>query len=93
MKPRFTAIILGMLYLAAGLLASLGHHHHDASNTPDRDCAACVWQLNAATDVPITVTVIWTVAVESPVPVPAAIELPHFLSLASASRAPPMTLV
>jgi len=93
MNRRITALWLFVLYGAAGLLLTLSPHQHaDYDGDSDGDCAACVWQVSSATDVPVvavavvehSVVPLWTPSVVS-----VTVEF-AFFALA-AGRAPPET--
>lgn len=89
MNRRITALCLFLLYGMAGLVLGLmPHGHHDGD--VDGDCAACVWQVNSASDVPVvTVTAAehTAILVRTPSVVSVPVEF-GFFALA-ASRAPP----
>ncbi|MGD0651566.1 MAG: hypothetical protein ABSA97_10585 [Verrucomicrobiia bacterium] len=91
MKARTITFAVCLLYVTVALFAGNLHHHHDQGVlAPDNQCAACVWQISAHTDVPLVFTPIQYHRVEMPVRSfsvePAHVSVP----LTSHSRAPPI---
>jgi hypothetical protein len=91
MKHRFSTVVVCLLYLSMALV--IGQiHHHEHEKCPDGDhddCAACQWQLNAVTDVPTTVPLIFGCLLETPVQIFDFISYTAPLFSFSPSRAPP----
>ena len=91
MKCRFTTVVVCLLYLSVALFIGEVHHHeHDRCPDGDHDdCAACQWQLNAVTDVPTIVPLIFGCVLKTP------LQFFDFVSYSapsfafSPSRAPP----
>jgi len=77
--------------MVALFTGSLPHHHERGALAADGHCAACVWQINAHTDVPLVFTPIEYHRVKIPVRTystkPAHVSVP----LTFHSRAPPVT--
>jgi|HubBroStandDraft_3_1064219.scaffolds.fasta_scaffold480505_2 hypothetical protein len=71
MKYRFSTVLVCLLYLSVALVIGQVHHHeHEKCPDGDHDdCAACQWQLNAVTDVPNIVPLIFGCLLETPVQV------------------------
>ena len=91
MNSRITALWLFLLYSAAGVLLGLIPHGHHAGEV-DGACAACVWQVNSGTDVPVvsvSVSEYTVMLVRTPSVVSVPVGFDFFE--ASASRAPPET--
>ena len=100
MKSRFATVVVGLVYLSMALVFGVVHHHHDDDGCCDhdscpiddhKDCAACAWQLNAVTDVPNVVPLIFGCILETPLEVFGftSYSAPSFSF--SQSRAPPAT--
>jgi hypothetical protein len=91
MKKRALNTLVGLLYLSAALLSGLLHTHHThAGPFGSDDCAACHWQLTAATDVPAPMIVAMSVVCEFSMPQPVIVTLATVLFPLTASRAPPV---
>jgi hypothetical protein len=91
MFRRAFGMWLWLLYVASIGLLGLTHHHHERATTGhDAHCEACVWQLNAVTDTPVTCTLIAGETVESLVIEPSIISISTPFCALSASRAPPL---
>ena len=94
MKSRLTTVAVGLLYLSVALVFGVVHHHEHATcpTHEHKDCAACAWQLNAVTDVPNVLPLIFACVLETPLPV---FDFTSYSALSfsfSPSRAPPVTL-
>ena len=94
MKSRFTTVVFCLLYLSVALFVGEVHHHeHERGPVGEHeDCAACQWQLNAVTDVPITVPLILGCLQETPLQVYDFISYSAPSFSFSPSRAPPASL-
>lgn len=94
MKSRVTTVVVGLLYLSVALFLGVVHHHEHATCPAHEheDCAACAWQLNAVTDVPNVLPLIFACVLETPLQVFdfTSYSAPSFSF--SLSRAPPVTL-
>ena len=94
-KPRITTVVVGLLYLSMALVFGLVHDHHGHDNCPfheHKDCAACAWQLNAVTDVPNVLPLIFASVLQTPLEV---FDFTSYIAPSfsfSPSRAPPVTL-
>jgi hypothetical protein len=90
MNSWLSSVVCG-LYLSVALFFGVVHHHEHAKCPihDHEDCAACVWQLNAITDVPNVVPLVVACVLSTPV------QIFDFVSYAapsfsfSLSRAPP----
>lgn len=96
-KRRFLGGLIAALYASVAiLLAMLHEHHHETAHCDghDDDCAACQWQACATTDVPVceVVPVVLPV-VYRPLTMPASLPADAPFFSATASRAPPESLV
>ena len=92
MKSRVTTSVVCLLYLSVALFFGVVHHHHDEGQCEHHDdCAACQWQLNAITDVPTVVPLIFGCVLETPLQTFdfTSYSAPSFSF--SPSRAPPVT--
>jgi hypothetical protein len=92
MKSRATTAVVSLLYLSVVLFFGVVHHHHDEGQCEHHDdCAACAWQLNAVTDTPTAVPLIFGCVLETPHQVfeTVSYSVPSFSF--SPSRAPPVT--
>ena len=92
MKYRWPALVLYILYVSAALmLGTMPHEHHHHDGRCEQDCAACVWQVNSATDVPVTFAPVCVEAVVFSLSRAADIApAPRFI-ISSPSRAPAVT--
>ena len=94
MKSWLSSVVCAT-YLSVALFFGVVHHHHDHDGCPvqeHKDCAACAWQLNAVTDVPNVVPLIFGSVLETP---PQVFDFTSYSALSfsfSFSRAPPVTL-
>jgi hypothetical protein len=90
-KYRFCTVVVGLLYLSVALFVGEVHHHeHERCPVGDHeDCAACQWQLNAVTDVPTTVPLVFGCLQETPLQVYDFISYSAPSFSFSPSRAPP----
>jgi hypothetical protein len=93
MNRRIFSSFVSLLYVSVALVLGVIHDHHPRVYHPGHgaDCAACQWQLQANTDVPLSVVApVVQVVVFRPVLLPASVpaESPFFSS--TASRAPPL---
>jgi len=89
MTRRLTTLLLTLLYVSVAVWVGVVHHHEHGTDHPD-ECAACVWQLHAVADLPITTTSIEVWLVETPLPHSVTASLPAQFVPTSASRAPPV---
>jgi len=96
MRRRFTTIVVGLLYLSVALAIGVVHHHeHEHDQCPvgaHDDCSACQWQLNAVTDVPDILPLIFGSLLETPRQVFDFISYSAPSFSFSPSRAPPAAL-
>ena len=92
MKCRWPALVLFILYAsAASVFSVMPHEHHHHDGRCEEGCAACVWQVNSTTDVPLTYTPVCVEAIVTSLPRAADIApAPRFI-ISSPSRAPPVT--
>jgi hypothetical protein len=92
MKYRWPALVLVVLYETAALtLGTMPHEHHYHDGRCEQDCAACVWQVNSTTDVPVTSAPVRVEAIiVSLSRIAEAAPTPQFI-ISSPSRAPPLT--
>lgn len=85
-------MVVCLLYLSVALFFGVVHHHHDEGQCEHHDdCAACQWQLNAITDVPAVVPLIFGCILETPLQ---AFDFTSYSAPSfsfSPSRAPPVT--
>lgn len=93
MKYRFTTVVVLLVYLGVAVVFGTVHHHHiQTVGRGQKDCAACEWQLNAVTDVPAVVPLVFGCVVETPLQI---FEVASYSALSfsfSPSRAPPTAL-
>ena len=90
MKYRFTTVVVLLVYLSVAVVFGTVHHHHSQNiGRGQKDCVACEWQLNAVTDVPNVVPLIFGCVVETPLQIFGftSYSAPSFFF--SRSRAPP----
>jgi hypothetical protein len=92
MKYRFATVIVLLVYLSVAVVFGTVHHHHTQDcGRGQKDCAACDWQLNAVTDVPTTVPLIFGCLQETPLQIFDFVSYSAPLFSYSLSRAPPAT--
>lgn len=96
MNRRATSCLLFLLYAMGSLLFGvLPHEHHGEHHgtATDGNCAACVWQVNSATDEPApTVTISFHAVILAHEPVPADAPRLFWFAPSTLERAPPETL-
>jgi hypothetical protein len=85
--------ILGLFYLVALLCFGVAPHHHADPGDTHADCPTCVWQTTTATDAPAPPFIVTRNDIPVEWDVVVAICLPATFAPATASRAPPETLV
>jgi hypothetical protein len=92
-KSRVTTSVVCLLYLSVALFFGVVHHHHDEGKCEHHDdCAACAWQLNAITDAPNVVPLIFGCVLETPHQVFEVVSYSAPSFSFSPSRAPPVAL-
>jgi len=89
MKYRFTTVVVLLVYLCVSLVIGAVHQHHTQDVRGQRDCAACEWQLNAVTDVPTIVPLVFGSLQETPLQVFESVSYSARSFSFSPSRAPP----
>jgi uncharacterized protein HemY len=89
MKYRFTTVVVLLVYLSVAIVFGAVHQHRTQNVRGQRDCAACEWQLNAVTDVPTIVPLVFGCLQETPLQVFEAVSYAARSFSFSPSRAPP----
>jgi hypothetical protein len=90
MKARVTTVLVLLLYLSVALVLGVVHHHeHKPGPSHHDDCAACVWQLSATTDVPLTFVPLFFTPCVRAASAAKSVAIPPLFAVATASRAPP----
>jgi len=89
MKYRFTTVVVLLVYLCVSLVVGTVHQHHTQNVRGQRGCAACDWQLNAVTDVPTILPLVFGSLQENPLQVFESVSYSARSFSFSPSRAPP----
>ena len=92
MKYRFATVVVLLVYLSVAVVFGAVHHHTQNFGRGQKDCAACDWQLNAVTDVPNIVPLIFGCLLETPLQVFDFVSYSAPLFSYCPSRAPPAAL-
>lgn len=93
MNLRLLSLTVAVLYALLALPGMMEHHHADGQLGSHQDCAACVWLVNAATDTPAPQAVLVRPVTTPQLIVVQSASVPVVFTIATASRAPPETLV